>query len=329
VTSQWTPEQIGAYTAEVAPQYGADPLVLLAMFDVEAGFDDHAIGDHGTSFGLEMLHQGGALGTRTPAWAMNPVNAIKDAAHRLAGAKSGADVAARQRPADPAGYAAKIDARLRELRAAVKSVGGSGSVTGDTAGLNASLMAGLRHVSSKVGKTVNVTSGKRSRAEQERLYAAYLNGSGNLAAKPGTSNHESGNAADAYIGGTPLSSYPGAAAAAAEAGLGFPVGGEPWHTEVTGAASIDVMSITTGPALKLGDTLGKALGGLLGKGGGKVANAAGDAVDAVGGAVSDIASGVVNTAGRYVLTIAIVVVAGVLLVKGADRAVGAAIQGGE
>lgn len=48
----------------------------------------------------------------------------------------------------------------------------------------------------KDGVELKISSGLRTRAEQERLYAAYKNGTGNLAAKPGTSNHESGSAVD-------------------------------------------------------------------------------------------------------------------------------------
>lgn len=40
----------------------------------------------------------------------------------------------------------------------------------------------------------------RSRAEQQRLYDLYRAGKGNLAAKPGTSNHEKGTAFDASTG---------------------------------------------------------------------------------------------------------------------------------
>lgn len=44
-----------------------------------------------------------------------------------------------------------------------------------------------------------VTSGKRSYAEQERLYKLYLSGKGNLAAPPGTSDHETDNARDVHV----------------------------------------------------------------------------------------------------------------------------------
>lgn len=59
-----------------------------------------------------------------------------------------------------------------------------------------------------------IASAGRTRAEQAALYAAYLAGRGNLAAKPGTSKHETGRALDitrgtrahtwATTGGRPL-----------------------------------------------------------------------------------------------------------------------------
>jgi hypothetical protein len=107
-------------------------------------------------------------------------------------------------------------------------------LTGDVSGLSDKLRAGLEQVAQQLGQTVEIKSGLRSRAEQAVLYQKYLNGTGNLAAPPGSSNHESGNAADVYVNGVALADAPGGRAAAAAAGLGFPVGGEPWHTETTG-----------------------------------------------------------------------------------------------
>lgn len=106
-------------------------------------------------------------------------------------------------------------------------------VTGDTQGLDGGILNALAQVGQKLGKKITVASGFRSRQEQEVLYQKYLNGTGNLAAKPGTSRHESGNAADVNVDGTPLASYPGGRAAASAAGLHFPVPGEPWHAELT------------------------------------------------------------------------------------------------
>lgn len=49
----------------------------------------------------------------------------------------------------------------------------------------------------KAGMTPKVNSATRTRSQQEALYRAYLAGTGNLAAKPGTSKHEFGLAVDA------------------------------------------------------------------------------------------------------------------------------------
>ena len=105
-------------------------------------------------------------------------------------------------------------------------------VTGDKEGLNKQLLARLATIGERVGEKVSITSGHRTRDEQEVLYQRYLAGTGNLAAKPGTSNHESGNAADVKIGGVSLNSHAEAARIAAEVGLHFPVPGEPWHAEL-------------------------------------------------------------------------------------------------
>jgi len=83
----------------------------------------------------------------------------------------------------------------------------------------------------KDGVKLQIESGLRTHAEQEKLYAAYLNGTGNLAAKPGTSNHESGEAID-------YSNTPGAfdwlKKNAAKFGFHGNVPGEPWHYSLTG-----------------------------------------------------------------------------------------------
>lgn len=105
-------------------------------------------------------------------------------------------------------------------------------LTGDVQGLSPDLAARLNEVGRRLGTQVRIESGLRTRAEQERLYQAFLNGTGNLAAVPGTSRHESGRAADVYVGGVALGSHAQGRRIAGELGLGWPVGGEPWHTEL-------------------------------------------------------------------------------------------------
>jgi uncharacterized protein YcbK (DUF882 family) len=105
-------------------------------------------------------------------------------------------------------------------------------VTGDTKGLDPTLFGKLAQLGEQLGTPVHIASGFRTLAEQKVLYAKYKAGTGNLAAKPGTSDHEHGNAADVSIHGTSLSNDPRAKALAAKLGLVFPVHGEPWHVEL-------------------------------------------------------------------------------------------------
>lgn len=107
-------------------------------------------------------------------------------------------------------------------------------LTGDVEGLDPKLLDRLAQLGERMGEKLQIISGHRSRQEQEVLYQKYLNGTGNLAAKPGSSNHESGNAADVNIGGVSLQKNAKAARLAAELGLSFPVPGEPWHVELRG-----------------------------------------------------------------------------------------------
>jgi uncharacterized protein YcbK (DUF882 family) len=103
---------------------------------------------------------------------------------------------------------------------------------GDLEGLNEDLKQRLAQVGQKIGKKITISSGHRTRAEQEDAYARYKAGNGPLAARPGTSNHESGNAADVNVGGVHLRDLPEGKAAALELGLHFPVQSESWHVEI-------------------------------------------------------------------------------------------------
>ncbi|AEI63122.1 peptidoglycan-binding protein [Corallococcus macrosporus] len=81
------------------------------------------------------------------------------------------------------------------------------------------------------GITLKVNSGFRSMAEQEALYRAYKNGTGNLAAPPGYSNHQGGIAVDINTGGTGTSTYRWLANNARNFGFVRTVPSEPWHWE--------------------------------------------------------------------------------------------------
>ena len=109
---------------------------------------------------------------------------------------------------------------------------GSGLVRGDLAGMHPQLYQRLDSLAQVLGQPLRVASGWRTRHEQEGLYQQFLGGTGNLAAVPGTSQHEIGFAADVYVGSVALADYRGAADQAATLGLHFPVAGEAWHVEL-------------------------------------------------------------------------------------------------
>ena len=76
-------------------------------------------------------------------------------------------------------------------------------------GVDPNLVAAANALSKALGGGVAVTSGERNSAEQSRLYQRYLAG-GNIAAKPGTSNHERGHALDLTYNGVPIGRTPAA-----------------------------------------------------------------------------------------------------------------------
>ncbi len=81
------------------------------------------------------------------------------------------------------------------------------------------------------GINLHVNSAFRSMEEQRALYQKYLNGTGNLAAKPGYSNHQGGIAVDINVGGTGTSTYKWLANNASRFGFVRTVPSEPWHWE--------------------------------------------------------------------------------------------------
>ncbi|MFL5359050.1 peptidoglycan-binding protein [Archangium sp.] len=81
------------------------------------------------------------------------------------------------------------------------------------------------------GLPLTVNSAFRSMEQQRALYQAYLNGTGNLAARPGYSNHQGGIALDINVGSTSSSTYRWLAAHAKSFGFVRTVPSEAWHWE--------------------------------------------------------------------------------------------------
>lgn len=79
---------------------------------------------------------------------------------------------------------------------------------------------------------IAIRSGYRSRAEQQALYDAWRAGRGNPANRPGTSRHETGEAADLRWLGAGSQAW--AHENASSYGLHFPYSHEPWHVESDG-----------------------------------------------------------------------------------------------
>jgi len=67
-------------------------------------------------------------------------------------------------------------------------------------GVDPRLLQAVNAFAAGIGQPVTITSGFRDRKEQADLYRKYLAG-GNIAAKPGTSNHEFGKALDIAVNG--------------------------------------------------------------------------------------------------------------------------------
>jgi LAS superfamily LD-carboxypeptidase LdcB len=90
----------------------------------------------------------------------------------------------------------------------------------------------MARAAAKAGVDLRVRSGFRSFSKQQKLYKAYRKGDGNLAARPGFSNHESGRALDLYV--TEYKTFEWLQNHAASYGFHRTVPGEPWHWEYLG-----------------------------------------------------------------------------------------------
>ncbi len=109
----------------------------------------------------------------------------------------------------------------------------------DTHWPNSDLCHVLNTMGQHLKRTLYIREGLRTFQRQTQLYEAGMARYGYPAvlkwvAKPGTSRHETGVAADVGVGafnGTNLGDYPGARTLAAQLGASFPMSYEPWHIE--------------------------------------------------------------------------------------------------
>ena len=111
-----------ALIRQIGKEMGLTPAQIAAMLataKVESGLNPNAVGDGGTSFGLFQMHVGGAGGPtiQSARRYLDPVTAIRARAKffRDNNITTGQGAAALQRPADPNGYAAKVNAALKGL----------------------------------------------------------------------------------------------------------------------------------------------------------------------------------------------------------------------
>jgi peptidoglycan hydrolase-like protein with peptidoglycan-binding domain len=88
----------------------------------------------------------------------------------------------------------------------------------------------MQAAASQAGINLTATSGFRTMEQQRVLYQKYLNGTGNLAAKPGYSNHQSGISMDiGGVGGYNTKAFNWLKNNAAKYGFVNDVRGEYWH----------------------------------------------------------------------------------------------------
>jgi peptidoglycan hydrolase-like protein with peptidoglycan-binding domain len=88
----------------------------------------------------------------------------------------------------------------------------------------------MQEAARKAGVNLSATSGFRSMEQQRVLYQKYLNGTGNLAAKPGYSNHQNGISMDiGGVGGYNTKAYNWLKNNANKYGFVNDVRGEFWH----------------------------------------------------------------------------------------------------
>jgi len=160
---------------------------------------------------------GGAVGRNVTVRASSQAGELGDAVRGAMGAAFEAVQSAARTAVQRAQTAATTQARAAQ---AGSGVAGRGNV-------DAELLRRFDAWNASIGGALHIVSGYRSSAKQAQLYAAYLNGTGNLAARPGSSNHEKSPARAIDYGPASWARTPGSYAY----GLKAPVRSEPWHLE--------------------------------------------------------------------------------------------------
>lgn len=155
----------------------------------------------------------GMVGPRT--W-----NKLLTDGKKPAGATRAAPAAAAPRGTVVNGYVNGVPRKIR-----IASVGNGKSLRADAAGRFNQMKSAAR----RAGINLSVVSGFRTMAQQRSLYAAYKAGRGNLAARPGYSNHQGGTSADVNTGSYSSRAYKWMARNARQYGFVNDVRGEPWH----------------------------------------------------------------------------------------------------
>jgi hypothetical protein len=116
------PTHIETVILDVSHSLGVDPYLAIATAQQESALNPRAVGDHGTSFGLFQLHEGGELGDLTEEQAFNPRTNATVALTEVAKVADahpewspGHVAAAAQRPADQVDYANAVNHRYTLL----------------------------------------------------------------------------------------------------------------------------------------------------------------------------------------------------------------------
>lgn len=117
--------------SRVAQELGVDPRLAIADATVESGLNPTAVGDSGCSYGLFQLNTCGGEGTgMSYGQLVDPETNARRALSEFAavqqshpGADPGTIAALAERPADPAGYAARVNSVYSQLGGTSASVG--------------------------------------------------------------------------------------------------------------------------------------------------------------------------------------------------------------